>query len=152
MHLSDTLGPHLCFVHAMLAQLLGNSDAAIRYYRAALALLQEGSELALSIESSLLGVQGLLEGVKEDHKRQQVVVDLAGRCKRTSSVAINAVGQLLAALADENLMMAKYVLCLYLFRHDLGYAIVIVADGNAGRRSERRTIYASNPTTISYEP
>lgn len=101
------LYPHLCLVHAMMAQLLGRDAVAVRYYQAALALLTAESELALQIEASLLGVKGLLQGVKDDHKLQMQIKDLAAKCKRTSSMGMNAIGQLLSALSDDNLMSAK---------------------------------------------
>jgi hypothetical protein len=91
----------------MMAHFLGRDAVAVRYYEAALALLTAESELALQIEASLLGVKGLLQGAKDDHKRQMEVKDLAGKCKRTSSMGLNTIGQLLSALADDNLMSAK---------------------------------------------
>jgi hypothetical protein len=103
----DDFGPHLCLVNAMMAQLLGHDPIATRYYEASMALLSEGSELCLMIEASLLGVSGVLQGAKTDHDRQVKVKNLSARCKRTSSMALNTIGQLLSALAEDNLMSAK---------------------------------------------
>lgn len=89
-----------------MAQLLGH-EVAEQYYLAALALLETGSELGLMIEASLLGAQGKLQGIKTDHTRQTHIKDLAARCKLSSSMALNTIGQLLSALADDNLMSAK---------------------------------------------
>lgn len=91
----------------MSAQLLGHATISERYYHAASALLGKGSELAIMIEASLLGVQGHLQGLKDDHQRQMLVKDLAHKCKHTSSMALQTIGTLLSALAEDNLMLAK---------------------------------------------
>ena len=106
-HILDDLTPHLCLVNAMMAQLLGHHIAAVRYYEAGLALLQEGSELALMVEASLYGTKGLLADLSKDHLRQSSVKDLAARCKKTSSMVLSTIGQLLSALAEDKLMLAK---------------------------------------------
>jgi spore maturation protein SpmB len=79
----------------------------MRYYQAAQNLLVPNSELGLMIQASMHGAKGMFDDIKRDHGRVTVINDLAQRCKRSTSVTLVIIGQLLLALTEDNLMLAK---------------------------------------------
>lgn len=101
------LHPHLCFLHAQYAQLLGYEIIALRYYQAALNMLVPGTELGLLIQACMLGVRGAFEASTHDHVPVAEVHDLAHKCKRSTSAMLAVVGHFLLAFSDKNLMLSK---------------------------------------------
>lgn len=59
------------------------------------------------IQASMHGANGIFDDIKQHHDRVTLINDLAHRCKRSTSVALVVIGQLLLALTEDNLMLAK---------------------------------------------
>jgi hypothetical protein len=105
----QALLPHLCVVHAQLAQLLGVDKLAIRYYEAALKMMVPGNELGLMVQASILGTRGTFEHVQENHQMVSHINALGEKCKSSSSALLQIVGGVLLSVTEGNHHLAKYV-------------------------------------------
>ncbi|WWC87569.1 uncharacterized protein L201_002459 [Kwoniella dendrophila CBS 6074] len=89
------------------ATLVGIDPLAERYYNACLSLINEESEFGLIAKIGLMGSKRELNQLLEDPIRREKVIDLAERCKGSTSAMFIGAGHLLASLTDENVVNSK---------------------------------------------
>ncbi|WVR04107.1 hypothetical protein IAU60_001106 [Kwoniella sp. DSM 27419] len=105
--LVHSLSPHLCLLFGQHANFLGLDTLALRYYRACMSLINNGSELSLIAEISAIAADNRLVGILENPGEQSLVNSLAEKCKSSTSTMLTATGYFLASLIDENRVNSK---------------------------------------------
>ncbi|TXT11000.1 hypothetical protein VHUM_01751 [Vanrija humicola] len=99
--------PQLSLLYAQFTHVLGLSDSAVRYYRAAQSMITPGSELRLVVDVGLLSASGGLEGLRDSHERSQYVNMLADACRSGNNALLSAVGSFLSSLTETERVISK---------------------------------------------
>jgi hypothetical protein len=102
------LAIHILLLRAQSAHLLGQENAAARYYRAGLANLVPGSELGLVFQIGLLGLTGQLEDVSSRPEVESQVREIVEKVRLSTNSALVGIGHFLSSLIDTG-AHAKYV-------------------------------------------
>lgn len=106
-HLFNSHLPQLSLLYAQFTHILGLSDNAVRYYRAAQSMITPGSELRLVVDVGLLSASGGLEGLRDSHERSQYVNMLADACRTGNNAMLSAVGSFLSSLTETERVISK---------------------------------------------